>query len=470
MDGEIKPLWKHQSHAVEMARTRNCLAIFFDVGTGKTRTTIEILRERYNENKRILRTLILCPLIVMRNWKDEFLKFSKIPSDRIVILEGTKSERLSAFLEEPQEKIYILNYEGLQMKELHSLITNWGPEILVCDESHKLKSYTAKRTKLVIDLASFTKYRYILSGTPITNSYLDLFSQFKVLDGGQSFGDNYYAFRARYFWNANSNPTSFKQNFPLWKVRKGAEKDIISILEKNALRVKKEECLDLPPLIKQTLAVELSPQQRQVYEEMKSDFITFLNQKAVTAQIALTKALRLQQIVTGFAMTEEGEQITIEENPRLAALEELLEEITPSHKVIVWACFKQNYNQIREICERLKIKYVEAHGEIRAERKFESVRNFNEDPSVRVFIGNQGSLGVGINLIAASYSIYYSRNFNAEHDWQSESRNHRSGSEIHDKIIRIDLVARKTLDEQIAKALDTKTEISESVLRALALS
>jgi SNF2 family DNA or RNA helicase len=202
---------------------------------------------------------------------------------------------------------------------------------------------------------------------------------------------------------------------------------------------------------------------------MKDDFVTFMQDKAVTAVLAITKALRLQQIASGYVKTSEGEELALDDNPKLDALEELLEDITPGHKVIVWAVWKNNYAEIRKVCDKLGVGYVEVHGEISDSQKAKNVERFNTDPACRVFIGHPGSGGIGINLVVASYSIFYSRTFSLEHSLQAEARNYRGGSKEqgHEKVTRIDLVAENTIDELIEKALASKTEISDTLLRDL---
>jgi SNF2 family DNA or RNA helicase len=240
------------------------------------------------------------------------------------------------------------------------------------------------------------------------------------------------------------------------------------LISTKALRAVKEECLDLPPLIKEKIEVELSAEQKRMYKEMKNEFITFIKEeseekeRAVVAELAITKGLRLQQIVSGFVKTDTGETINCKKNPRLDALSTLLEELTPGHKVIVWACFKQDYEEIKKVCQKLKIKFAEVHGGIK--NKDEQCEKFRKDKDIRVVICNQASAGIGINLVEASYSIYYSRNFSLEQDVQSEARNYRGGSEVHSKITRIDLVAPGTIDELVLKALESKQNIADVIL------
>jgi len=217
------------------------------------------------------------------------------------------------------------------------------------------------------------------------------------------------------------------------------------------------------------MRVELSAEQQAPYNQMKRDFIAFVNgelnagvPQAIVAKIAITKLLRLQQIVSGFAKTESGESVQLKDVPRRTVLKELLETITVDHKVIVWSVFKQNYIMIEDVCEKLGIQYTSITGQTKD--KAAAAHEFNTDPNVKVLIGNPSAGGVGINLVAASYMIYYSRDFKLSSDLQSEARSHRKGSEIHKKITRINLEAPGTIDELISEALKNKQNISKEVI------
>lgn len=380
-------------------------------------------------------------------------------------LEGSEKKRCKTLLGS-DSLVFVSNYESLRMKELYQLYLGFKPEIIVFDESHKLKNPSAQTTKKAIALADTARYKYLLSGTPVLNSPMDLFSQYRAMDGGKSFGKNFFSFRAKYFYDANAGmPKTY--HFPNWVVKKTATSDINKIVNDTSLRVTKEECLDLPPLIRQTQYVEMTAEQAKMYKQMKQDFITFINDKACVAQLALTKALRLQQIVSGFVRLDDGSEITLKTTPREKALEELLTDLTPNHKVIVWAVFRHNFKQISKICEKVGVDYVEVHGEVSGKAKQESIDRFNNDDRCRVFIGHPGAGGVGISLVCSDISIYFSRSFSLEHDLQSEARNHRGGSEQHNKITRIDLVSKDTIDQLVLEMLAKKVELGENLLQAI---
>jgi len=470
----LPELWDHQKKAIQIAKDLPEFALFFEQGCGKTPTTLELLRNKYQTECGFKATLIICPPIVIENWRREALKWTNIPPNRIIPLIGTGKERLrklNSAVDTFHDQVFVItNYETLLMKEVFEAFMKWKPVCLVLDESQRVKDGKSKRSKALLKLAPQTKYRYILSGTPVLNSPLDLFSQFKILDGGKTLGDNFYIFRANYFDDKNARMPSLKY-FPDWRIREGSEEKITKLISSKSMRVEKKDCLDLPPLVQKTVYCELSSEQAVHYKSMKDNYLTFIQNNPCTATIALTKTMKMQQIVSGFLIagdTKETEKaFSFEDHPRKKALRDLLEDIVPYHKCLVWAVWRENYKVIREVCESLKVKYVEIHGDISAKEKQISVDRINQDPEMRVCIGHPGSGGVGVNLTAASTSIWYSRSWSLEFELQAEARNHRGGSEIHDKITRYDIVAQGTIDELILDALAAKNKVSEKLLTDL---
>ncbi len=475
MQQSLRPLWAHQISAIRKAETEKDLFLAMEMGTGKTRCTIEVLRRRYAKRGVLVKTLIICPVIVCDNWKKEWAMFSKIPAHDVVVLTTAGKRRVQDLLKAvgddlSRAKIVITNYQGLLMGDLYKLIRAWGPEIVVFDESHKLKNPSSKTFKLANALAADAKQKFLLTGTPILNSPMDLWSQYKVLDNGETFGSNFYSFRATYFRDENAGWSSKENHFPKWTTTPEMLAKITEKLQHKMIRVTKAECMDLPDLVRQEIPVVLSAEQARMYSEMKKEFLAFLKDSetrhplTVVAQLAITKALRLQQIVSGYAATEQEGAKWIKDNPRLHVLEELLETITPGHKVIVWSVFKENYKMITGLCEKMGLEFAQIHGDISNKDRIEEMDRFKSDPKCRVMVANQAAGGVGINLVEASYSIYYSKGFSLEHDLQSEARNHRGGSEIHEKITRIDLVAAGTIDELINEALSKKLNCANLIL------
>lgn len=467
MDADVV-LWEHQKRAIEAARKLPYLGIFHQTGTGKSCTAINILRERYTEAGKLLKTIVIVPPNILYQFKEEFGKFSKIPQECITILYGHNSKRVKEVEDRiNQPHIFITNYESLLMEKLFQKIVEWRPDIVVADELHRVKRYTTKRTKALIKLGGYAKFRYGLTGTPILNSIEDIFSQALFLDQGKAFGTNYFVFRAKYMEDKNRSMPK-QRYFPNWQPIRGAEEKINAILKTFTVTAKKEDCLDLPPLVEVDHKVDMGPEQRKIYNEMKEDFLTFMDGKEIVATMALTKLLRLQQMASGFCRTFSGEDLEIKDSPKAESLKELLQDITPMHKCIVWAAWVSNYATIRRVCEELKVGYCELHGGVPVTKRDEIANRFRTDPSIRVVIANAAATSEGINLVEASYSIVYSRTFSLKDELQSIARNFRGGSNIHEKITRINLITRDTVDEDIQNALKKKEKISIKVLGDIA--
>jgi SNF2 family DNA or RNA helicase len=481
VDANLPAPWKHQLLAIDRSQRDRDLALFWEVGTGKSRATIDILRHRYAAHNRVLRTLILAPKIVLVNWQREILRYSRIHKWDIVILTGSGKKReqqlkdaLMEDLEYKKNKIIITNYESLQMESVFTILKDWKPEAMVADEAHRLKNPESVRAKRTIALADLAEYRYALTGTPILNSAMDVFNIYRFLDRGATFGKNFWVFRSNYFEDVNAQWQGKPNYYPKFEPRPETYQKFHEMIYKKALRAIKSECLDLPPFVRKEVHVELSAEQAKLYKQMKEDYIAFIDDpanaekpRAVVAQMAVTKAMRLQQIVTGYAKTDEGEIYNIKDNPRIDALTELLEDLAPHHKVIVWSIYHENYSDIRKVCEALKLDYTELHGQINSQKvRQANIDRFNTDPKCRVLIANQAAGGIGINLVSSSVGIWYSKSYRREDDVQSEGRNYRGGSKEagHECVTRIDIVATGTIDEIITQALLNKEDIANKVL------
>lgn len=468
------------------------------MGAGKTGTVINILRSKFNDKGRILRTLIFCPPIVVQNWREEWFKHSAIRSQLVTPLLGPGKKRLELFLKHSQEEgqVFVTNYESLLMEPLYKAFSEWRPEAVVLDESHKLKDPKSKRAKLAADLTNPVSlmepwenpqrpHVFLLSGSPVLNSPMDIFQQYKIMDGGQTFGKNYFSFRARYFRDRNAGMPK-DRHFPKWEPRTISQDGFDAFTEINerifrsGMRVEKRDCLDLPPEVSVVLRCGMSRDQTRLYEEMKNAFITFFNSKACTATLAITKALRLMQITSGFVSVEDQEtdsenpklEVQLKETPKLEALKGLLTEcMEQNKKVIVWAVWRENYRQIRELLSGMEIGFVEVHGGITGANKQKAIEDFQTNPDVRVYLGHPGSGGIGVNLTVSDTSIFYSRTFSLEHYLQARARNHRGGSKEmgHEKITHYDLVCEDTIDELAVQKLSQKLAMSDTLLKDLTL-
>lgn len=458
----MRDLWEHQRRAVEFLSQRSHGALLMEAGTGKTLVMIEWVRRIFKRSGGAVPTVILAPQIVCPNIRREFLEHSEKWGDIVRVLDGDISKkRIPALFEDPRQSIFITNYEAMLRPKFVAALKTRGVKILICDESHRIKNPQAATTKNIHRFARDIPFSLIMTGTAVLRNQMDLWGQLRVINEADP---NFVSWRSKYFYDENAGMPQAVY-FPNWRVRPQAERALSESLSRCAIIVKKSECLDLPPLVKQRFLVPLEGQQAKVYAQMESDLVASLGKEKSVSTTVITKLLRLQQICSGILELTTSDQTTEIETAKITALRQLLEEWTPEHKVIVWNHWRPAIRRIAGVCDSLGLSFVTVTGEDSPKAKELAVNAFRSDPTVRVLIGNQGAGGIGINLTESPCAIYFSKTHNLEHDTQSEARNYRGGSEIHKQVTRIDLITEGTIEEEIDKCLREKAEIGERLLR-----
>jgi SNF2 family DNA or RNA helicase len=331
--------------------------------------------------------------------------------------------------------------------------------LMAIDESTTIKTPTAKRTRAITAIASMAKYRRILTGSPVTKSPLDLYSQCKFLDSNLLGFESYYSFRSRYAHMVSRN-FGGRQVQIVASYRRLDE--LSESLKHFSYRVLKEDCLDLPDKIYIKRYVELTDEQKKNYASMKAIALTSLKGKTVTAPHVLTQMMRLHQITCGHLKLDNDEIVDLKNN-RIDELMSVLDEV--EGKAIIWA----NYiHDIENIVKQIKKEYgddsvVQYYGAIDSEKRQKNIEQFQDTNSpVRFFVGNPQTGGYGITLTQANTVIYYSNGYDLEKRLQSEDRAHRIGQKK--SVTYIDLIAEKTVDEKIVKALRKKIDIASEIL------
>lgn len=472
-NGVVRKPYKHQIDALYFFKDMKEAMLLWEMGTGKTGGALMLTRMRCVQEARFLKILIISPSITLGNWQDEIKQWTPIKDkDVLCLIKGTgkkKAEQVREVGDTP--KVIIVNYEALLNDDLFKAVQAWGPELVIGDEIHYCKTHNTQRSKKVALLADKAKYKIFLTGTPILNSVKDIFMPYRIMDRGATFGSNIQVFMNKYMVDENagwkaSGGTGY---FPKWKNNPATFDELTEKIYTKAIRKRKAECLDLPPLLEEVALVDMTKEQWKAYEEMRKNLVTFIqNEKkngilsASVASIALVKALRLMQIASGYIRTEDGEVIYFKENPKLEYLKEFLEQVTPDHKVLIGCNFEPEYEMLEKVCKELGIKYVMLTGNESMQEKSDNVRAFQTDSLVRVVIANRGCIGV--NLTAASYICNFSRDFNLGKELQFTARSHRGGSEIHDKITKVDLACRDTIDIVALAGLTSKDDVAKRII------
>ena len=366
---------------------------------------------------------------------------------------------------DPILKIFVMNVEAFSTPrgtEAATAFLYQNPaNMVVVDESTTIKNRKAARTKNIMSLQRHSKYRRILTGSPITKSPMDLFSQCGFL-AEKSLGFNsFYAFQGRYanIQQRTMGHRSFQQVMGYRRLDELSEK-----LDVFSNRVLKMDCLDLPPKVYIRRDVELTPEQEKLYRQMKKLALAKLdNGELATTASVLTQIMRLQQICCGHLMPDDGAMQLIKNN-RLTELLNLVEEV--QGKAIIWATYTHDILQIsKELSERFGPESVATYyGDTEQDARQEIVNDFQDvENPLRFFVGQPRTGGYGITLTAANTVIYYSNSYDLEIRLQSEDRAHRIGQT--NKVTYIDLVSPNTIDEKILQALRSKIDIAGQVLK-----
>jgi len=464
---KTKP-YAHQITALEKSWDKEEYAYFMEMGTGKSKVLVDNIAMLYDKGK-INSALIIAPKGVYRNWFSSEIPThlpSHIPHKTILwtasISKAKDKEYQQLFNVDYDLHILVMNVEAFSTKKGLEFATKFlrsHKTLMAIDESTSIKTPTAKRTRAITAIAPMAKYRRILTGSPVTKSPLDLYSQCKFLDPNLLGFESYYSFRSRYAHMVSRN-FGGRQVQIVASYRRLDE--LSESLKHFSYRVLKEDCLDLPDKIYIKRYVELTDEQKKNYASMKAIALTSLKGKTVTAPHVLTQMMRLHQITCGHLKLDNDEIVDLKNN-RIDELMSVLDEV--EGKAIIWA----NYiHDIENIVKQIKKEYgddsvVQYYGAIDSEKRQKNIEQFQDTNSpVRFFVGNPQTGGYGITLTQANTVIYYSNGYDLEKRLQSEDRAHRIGQKK--SVTYIDLIAEKTVDEKIVKALRKKIDIASEIL------
>jgi SNF2 family DNA or RNA helicase len=467
---KTKP-YEHQLKALEKSWASDTYALFMEMGTGKSKVLVDNIAILYDRGA-IKGALIVAPKGVYKNW--DAIEFPTHLPDHIectkVLWEPTATKKKQAeldtlFDDKGDLKILIMNVEAFSTSKGLDFARSFlnifvGRALIGIDESTTIKNPTAKRTKNILKIGDLAKYRRILTGSPVTKSPLDLFSQCEFLDPYHLGHASYYSFRARY---ANMVKRNFGGRQVQLVVSYRRLDELADILDKFSYRVLKEDCLDLPEKVFTKRLVELTPEQDKAYKQMKQMALAMLdNGEVMTTVNVMTQLMRLHQITCGHFKADDGTTTALKNN-RMDALLQLLEET--DGKVIIWANYRED---IKNIVAALKKAYgdastVEYHGGVDSTLRQEHIAQFQQkNGPTRYFVGNAQTGGYGITLTAANTVIYYSNSYDLEKRLQSEDRAHRIGQT--GSVTYVDLIAENTVDDKIVKSLRNKINIANEIM------
>lgn len=460
-------MFRHQVRAANMAliqlssKPSAGFGLLFEMGCGKTLTAIAIMGALYRQRK-ITRVLVVAPSSVCSVWPHDLAAFAAFPYEVRVLL-GEKKQRLEALhslTDYPNTAnrllVAVINYEATHREGIFEALDGYAADLIVCDESQRIKNPRAAQSRAVQMLGDRAACRLILSGTPVQNSVIDLYSQYRFLDPGV-FGANFYAFRNRYCQMGG---------YGGHEVVGYQHMDELTRKEHSiALRVTKAECLDLPGQTFVRRYVQLEPAARRLYAQIaRASCAELENGEHVTASIVLTKLLRLMQLTGGFVQADGADRPQKAGSAKLDALADILEDYVQEagQKLVVFARFRSEIAAICQLLEQRGIRYGRIDGEVPMDQRGAIVETFQQDPGVKVFVAQIQTAGLGITLHAASAAVFYSLDFNYANYAQALARIHRIG-QAH-PVTYIHLLAEHTVDEQVLDALERKEDLARTIV------
>ena len=481
------------------SRDKTLYALLMGMGTGKSKIIVDTAAWNYAKGK-ITALVVIAPNGVHTNWVLNEIPAHMpdwVPHIAAYWRSGFKAKEKKAWNNLWDNKVeglrvFTFNVESFSSDkgkaELRKILNAFRCMVAI-DESHRIKTPGAKRTKAILNFSKHAVMKRILTGTVLTNSPLDSYAQFKFLSPDiigyhtfSSFKSHFSVIERQTAFNRAKNKEYEYDHVVAYR----NIDEMVKSVKPYTFFARKDDCLDLPDKIYETVYVDITTEQKRMYDQLVLDGITKVRESnpelevpdgmtpdeelwwyvqqsmgdtkgIVKSENALTTLLRLQQIIGGWATDDLGAVHPLKSN-RIKTLMDSVAGIDES--IIIWARFKP---EINAIVEELKKVYgndsvVEYHGGVDMADRADNVKKF-QDKKARFFVGNAHSGGIGLTLTAATYMIYYSNDFSWEARAQSEDRAHRIGQDFN--VTYLDLICMGTVDEKIAKALLSKKEMAE---------
>ena len=439
-------LYRHQQIALSYLRFNDSFALFMEQGTGKTIPALMRILEIIKDSEVIPNVLIVAPKSTLGAWDRDIEKFNKF--DRYAL----------------RQSITLINYDKVWRGGDKSPY-NQKYDVIVLDEAHAIKNRTSRRSSFLLKLATRAKYRYILTGTPISNGQLEnIWSLYCFLDpyisrgrvysrifqdhlnkvGKGEYKGSYYEFQDRYcILNMYHKPTSYIN-----------VRELQDLINEYSYRVKKIDCFDLPEKLPDEI-VYVDLKEKTLYKKLHKD--SAILEYEILAENPLSRLVKLRQLVSGHIKLESGTVISTG-CEKISILRDLIEGYDDEKKLVIFAEFKFSIRTIEELLDSMSIKYVTLDGD----QKNKSVwRSFQADERIRVIVCQYQTAAAGIDLYASDTIIYYEPTLRSNLLEQSRDRIHRRGQV--NRCSYIHLITKGTVEVDIYRALAGYQDFSEKL-------
>ncbi len=449
-------LYKHQFDLLKFHLSKPRTLDASEMGVGKTLVAIYKAATLYNHGF-IRDVLVVCPKSVMETWCRELRKHSDF---NYVKLEGSVNQKIETLTLKTYE-IFIVSYDSLSERRktktlgmLLQAVLDRKFGMVICDECTHIKSFRAARTEAVTKVCDSARYIFFATGTPITNKVENVFTIYRAMDKGATFGKNFFAARNRFFMDCG-------YGFPMWELRESMQEEFHKRLYERAIRLRKDECISLPGKIFTERFVDLIPEQSKIYSAIAQGILDtlILEEGKMRIKNPVVKLSKLSQITSGFIYTDDQTK-RFNNNPKLEAVSDILSDTPEDEKIVIFTKWREDINILSDFLQRNNVGHTFLHGEVKNRK---DVLTFFEDvKNCKVLISQINVGAFGLNLQFASNIIYYDLDFSLIVWLQSQDRIHRRGQTK--KCVYSIIMCRNSIDEYIYQSLQKGVDLSKSIL------
>ncbi|MDK8299562.1 MAG: DEAD/DEAH box helicase [Actinomycetaceae bacterium UMB1218B] len=437
----------YQRQATQFIIDHDEAAIFLGMGLGKSVITLTAIWQLMLDYFTIHRVLVIAPLRVARDtWPAEIAKWDHLRGLTVAVAVGTKQDRLDALAQSAM--VTIINRENIPWL-VNQMGGSWPFDMVIIDELSSFKNHRAKRFTALVKMRPHVKRWVGLTGTPAANGLMDVWAQFRLLDGGERLGRFITRYRERWFVPDKRNGM---QVFT-YKPREGAEDEIYDAIADMTLSMRTTDHLQLPDLTVTTMPVKLEPKERKVYEQLKADLVLQLGEATIDAANAAALSGKLLQLASGAIYTGDGEWTAVHDR-KLDALEDLVEAANGNPLLVAYWF---THDRERIIARFPQARELKTSADIEAWNK----------GAITLALIHPASAGHGLNLQAGGHLlVWFSLTWSLELYQQTNARLYRQGQ--LEPVTITHLVAEGTLDEAVLKALDAKDATQAALIDAVA--
>ncbi len=444
---------EYQKFAIRNLIGKNRLALFLDMGLGKTVCTLTAINELMYNRLEINKVLVIAPLKVARlTWQEEIDKWDHLHHLRISRVVGTDAQRRRAL--ERNADIYIINRENTvwlleYMKEERA--GRWPFQMLVIDESSSFKNRNSKRFKAARSMAQVTPRLVELTGTPAPNGLMDLWSQIYLIDLGERLGRTITAYRDTFFLPDKRNKTQIWS----YKLKKGAEKEIYRRIRDVAVSMKAEDHIKLPERVDNIIHIDMPEKIRRIYEEMENEYLISLDEETVVATSAGVVMNKLLQMANGAVYTTENPKWVLIHDLKLKVLEEIM-EANEDKPIMVFYQYQHDLERLQDYFK---------HFEPIVLKTDQDKRDWDEG-KIRMLLAHPASMGHGLNLQAGGHIIvWFGLTWNLEQYQQANARLYRQGQK--ESVIIHHICVSRTADDIVMERLTAKRIVQDDLIEAV---